>query len=124
MKYTDCTIDNLEDAKFYNGCGHPLELTRPSCNKLNPPDSIFCNGYGQQIVLVSKTNSKDLSFVEILDKIQIYLPKGLAGKILYLAKAWGELELSGPFLEVICHIRDNLEEKVKEQTRNFKCNKG
>ena len=86
MKYPDCTIDNPEDARFYNGCDHPPELICPSCNQLNSPNSTFCIGLGQSVMSVSKTTSKELSSDEITDNIQ-GCPQRAAEKILYPAQA-------------------------------------
>jgi len=46
------------------------------------PEDKFCGGCGKNLTVPSESKQKDLSFDEKLDKIQRYLPKGLAEKIL------------------------------------------
>ena len=82
MKCPKCQRENPEDAIFCNGCGYKLEFACPECGKMNPPDSRFCNKCGQNLTLPPEPTLTDFSFDEKLEKIQRYLPKGLAEKIL------------------------------------------
>ena len=82
MNCPKCQSANTEDAIFCNKCGNKLEIVCPECRKANPPGSYFCNKCGCNLPLSSEPSPKELSFDEKLDKIQRYLPKGLAEKIL------------------------------------------
>ncbi len=82
MKCLECQFENPEGVKFCGACGTKLERICPECNSSNPPEFKFCGECGQELKLSSEPGLKDLSFDEKLDKIQRYLPKGLAEKIL------------------------------------------
>jgi len=83
MRCPNCQHKNPDDAKFCNECANKLELVCPECGKVNPPGSKFCNECARNLTIPSpEPPPKNLSFEERLDKIQRYLPKGLAEKIL------------------------------------------
>ncbi|MBW1768606.1 MAG: AAA family ATPase, partial [Deltaproteobacteria bacterium] len=83
MKCPKCQHENPDDAIFCNKCGNKLELACSKCGKTNPPGSKFCNKCGENLSLPAKEiPHKDLSIDEKLEKIQKYLPKGIAEKIL------------------------------------------
>ena len=82
MKCPKCHADNPEDSKFCLECGERMELKCPQCGKVNPSGSKFCNECGHNLALPSEPAPKDLSLDEKLEKIQKYLPKGIAEKIL------------------------------------------
>ena len=82
MQCPKCQFENVDGAKFCNECGCKLEISCPECSKINPPGSKFCNECGQNLTSPQEPIEKELSFDEKIDKIQRYLPKGLAEKIL------------------------------------------
>jgi class 3 adenylate cyclase/tetratricopeptide (TPR) repeat protein len=82
MKCPKCQFENSEEMQFCGKCGAKLERICPKCNFPNPPQFIFCGKCGYNLSLPFKPSPKELSFDEKLDKIQRYLPKGLAEKIL------------------------------------------
>jgi len=82
MKCPKCQHENPDDAKFCNECANKLEFLCPECGKANPPGSKFCNECAYILKLPSEPTPKALSSEEKLKKIQKYLPKGIAEKIL------------------------------------------
>jgi len=82
MKCPKCQFENPKEMKFCGGCGKKLEQFCPSCNFSNPPHFSFCGNCGQDINKPSVKAVKDLSVDEQIQKIQRYLPKGIAEKIL------------------------------------------
>jgi len=82
MKCPKCQTANPEDKKFCHDCGAKLSLTCPQCNSEIIPGSKFCGDCGHNLTISSKLTRKELSFDEKLEKIQKYLPKGIAEKIL------------------------------------------
>jgi len=84
MKCPKCQFENREEAIFCRKCGSSLELKIicPKCSSSNPVDSSFCEKCGHNLSLSVKPPPKELSSEEKIDKIQRYLPKGLAEKIL------------------------------------------
>ena len=82
MKCPKCEFESREDAKFCKECGNKLELPCPQCGNTYTPGTKFCDECGHNLSASSKQSPKDLSFDKKIDKIQRYLPKGLAEKIL------------------------------------------
>jgi class 3 adenylate cyclase len=82
MKCPKCQFDNREGAAFCLECGEKLELKCPQCGKALPPLAKFCDGCGHNLTLPLEPASKALSPEEKIRKIQKYLPKGIAEKIL------------------------------------------
>jgi hypothetical protein len=86
MKCPNCQFENRESAKFCVECGEKIEKTCPECGFSNSPSFKFCAECGQNLTLLVtpslKPPPKDLSFDEKIAKIQRFLPKGLAEKIL------------------------------------------
>jgi class 3 adenylate cyclase/tetratricopeptide (TPR) repeat protein len=82
MKCPKCRYENPEDIKFCGECGARLDRICPSCNSPNPPQFKFCGECGHKFVVPAETLPKDLSVDEKIEKIQKYLPRGLAEKIL------------------------------------------
>jgi len=82
MECPDCQFDNEADAKFCNKCGIKFEIICSECGKANRLESQFCKECGHDITLPSEPAPKELSLEEKIDKIQKYIPKGLAEKIL------------------------------------------
>jgi len=82
MKCPKCQHENSDNSKFCVECGYKLEALCPKCGYSNSPRFKFCAECGQKLNLPSSQQPKDLSFDEKIDKIQRYLPKGLAEKIL------------------------------------------
>jgi class 3 adenylate cyclase/tetratricopeptide (TPR) repeat protein len=82
MQCPKCQFENPEGMKFCGGCGKKLEQHCPGCNFSNPPQFAFCGNCGHDLNIPSPKITKDLSFDEKIKKIQRYLPKGLAEKIL------------------------------------------
>jgi predicted amidophosphoribosyltransferase len=82
MQCPQCQFENLEGIKFCGECGAKLERLCPICNSSSPPNFKFCGECGHKFEIPVETYIKALSFDEKLYKIQRYLPKGLAEKIL------------------------------------------
>jgi len=83
MKCPKCQFDNPEGAKFCNECAAKLELVCPQCGQVNPPGSKFCNECASNLSAPSKPTPKPSpSYDEKIAKVQHYLPKDLAEKIL------------------------------------------
>ncbi len=83
MKCLACGHENLDGAKFCNECAAKLELACPQCGKVNPPGIKFCNECALNLSSAPKTTPKPTPFYdEKIAKIQHYLPKELADKIL------------------------------------------
>ena len=82
MQCPKCEFENPEGAKFCVECGNKIEIICPKCSSVNSPSFKFCSECGQKLSIPSEALSKDLSLDEKLAKIQQYLPKGLADKIL------------------------------------------
>ena len=82
MKCPECGFDNIDRAKFCNECGGRLEISCPKCGTRNPLSSKFCFECGSKLDVQTEISPRELSFDEKLAKIQKYLPKGLAEKIL------------------------------------------
>ena len=82
MQCPKCRFENPESAKFCVECGNKIEIICPKCSSVNSPSFKFCSECGQKLCIPSEAPPKDLSFNEKLTKIQKYLPKGLAEKIL------------------------------------------
>jgi len=82
MKCAKCQAENREGAKFCNECGYSFEIECSKCNASNRPGSKFCDECGYTLSFPSEPAPKELSPEEKIDKIQKYLPKGLAEKIL------------------------------------------
>jgi len=82
MKCSECQSDNPKNAKFCVECGNKIEIICPSCGSVNSPSFKFCSECGQKLCIPSEAPPQDLSFDEKLTKIQKYMPKGLAEKIL------------------------------------------
>jgi len=82
MKCPKCQSENPDGQKFCGECGSKLEMVCAGCGVSNPNHYKFCGECGHNLSLPSETPLKELSFDEKIDKIQRYLPKGLAEKIL------------------------------------------
>jgi len=79
----NCLFENPSGLKFCGKCGAELTLACPSCGTINPSRFKFCGECGQRLISPGPgTSPRELSFSEKLDKIQRYLPYGLAEKIL------------------------------------------
>ncbi len=82
MECPECRHLNPENSKFCNECGSKLVTLCPDCGKRNPPRSELCSECGSHFALPHSSAPRDLTFEEKLEKIQRYLPEGLAEKIL------------------------------------------
>ena len=82
MKCSKCRFVNPEGMKFCVECGDKLEIICPNCGFVNFSAFKFCGECGQNLTLPIEPVLKDLSPDEKLEKIQKYLPKGIAEKIL------------------------------------------
>ena len=82
MKCAKCQFENPEELIFCGKCGARLEMICPKCNFSNPSDFAFCGKCGNNLTLPETPTPKELSFDEKFAKIQRYLPKDLAQKIL------------------------------------------
>ncbi len=82
MQCPKCQFENPSGANFCVECGNKIEIICPKCSTANSPSFKFCSECGQKLCIPSEAPPKDLSLDEKLTKIQKYLPKGLAEKIL------------------------------------------
>jgi len=82
MKCPKCQSENRRSVKFCEDCGASMEVQCPSCNALLQMGIKYCGECGHDITLPSEPAPKELSLEEKIDKIQKYIPKGLAEKIL------------------------------------------
>ena len=82
MKCLKCQFDNPEDSAFCGDCGSSLDMSCPNCGSTPPPGFKFCNKCGHDLRKPSEELPIDLSFDQKIEKIQKYLPQGLAEKIL------------------------------------------
>ncbi|MBW1768948.1 MAG: zinc-ribbon domain-containing protein, partial [Deltaproteobacteria bacterium] len=82
MKCLKCQFDNRNGVKFCEKCGVKMELVCPNCGAKIPLDRQFCGECGHNLTLPSEPPPKALSQEEKVEKIQKYLPKGIAEKIL------------------------------------------
>jgi class 3 adenylate cyclase/tetratricopeptide (TPR) repeat protein len=82
MKCPKCQTENPEARKFCRECGEKLLLVCPECNAENLPGDKFCGECGHKLDIPPKEATKPLSQEEKIEKIQKYLPKGIAEKIL------------------------------------------
>ncbi len=82
MQCPKCQFENREGVKFCEECGAEFGLECPVCKANIPLRRKFCGECGHKIDVPVETPPKDLSFDEMLIKIQKYLPKGLTEKIL------------------------------------------
>ncbi|PQP35191.1 hypothetical protein C6A37_03840 [Desulfobacteraceae bacterium SEEP-SAG9] len=82
MKCQKCQADNKSEAKFCRKCGEKFSQICPDCGAENLPEDNFCDQCGHNLTLLSEPTPKALSPEEKVEKIQKYLPKGIAEKIL------------------------------------------
>src|SRR4030042_791748 len=83
MQCSKCRFDNPEGAKFCNECAAKLELACPQCGQVNPPGSKFCNECASNLTAPPEPIPKPSpSFDERIARVQHYLPRELAEKIL------------------------------------------
>jgi len=82
MKCPSCQTGNPEKAKFCIQCGNKLEIICPKCCTGNSPSFKFCMECGHGLSFPAEPSSKELSFDEKIERIQKYLPGGLAERIL------------------------------------------
>jgi len=82
MKCPKCQTDNPEEADFCIECGNPIEFFCPKCGAKATYKGKFCMKCGHNLTIPSEPTPKTLSPEEKIDKIQKYLPKGIAEKIL------------------------------------------
>ena len=82
MKCPKCQFENPEGIKFCVECGSKLEIPCPKCGFKNAPSFKFCGECGQKLGAPPKEIPKVLTPDEKIEKIQKYLPKGIAEKIL------------------------------------------
>ena len=82
MQCPKCQFVNPEGSSFCGDCGFPFEISCPNCQLKLPQSFKFCNNCGYALQKKSKEPPAELSFDQKIEKIQKYLPKGLAEKIL------------------------------------------
>ena len=85
MKCSKCNSHISDDAKFCGKCGNKLEKICSECHRPNPASNRFCEECGIRFSTdkaPSKSILTSISDDENLAKIQKYLPKGIAEKIL------------------------------------------
>jgi len=85
MKCSKCDFENSAEAMFCGKCGSKIESLCPECKSPNPANHYFCNKCGQTLTAGQQSPEpipETLSDDDKLTKIQKYLPKGIAEKIL------------------------------------------
>jgi hypothetical protein len=82
MKCPVCHSENPDQRKFCRECGSSLLVVCPRCKSENLPSDKFCGACGHELANSAKPLREKLSFDEKLEKIQKYLPRGLAEKVL------------------------------------------
>ena len=85
MKCSKCGFENSAEAIFCGKCGGKLEHLCPECNSPNPANHCFCDKCGQTLTAgqhPSQPIPETISEDDKLLKIQKYLPRGIAEKIL------------------------------------------
>jgi class 3 adenylate cyclase/tetratricopeptide (TPR) repeat protein len=82
MKCPKCGFDNRDGAKFCGKCRAKFSLICSQCDFENSPENIYCDECGHDLRKPEEAPLKDLSLDEKVEKIQKYLPKGIAEKIL------------------------------------------
>jgi hypothetical protein len=83
MKCQNCNSENRDVRKFCAECGAKLVLTCPKCGFENLPTEKFCGGSRAPLTATAHPTPKPTSsFDEKIARVQHYLPKELAGKIL------------------------------------------
>ena len=80
MKCPKCQTDNPEDKKFCRECGADLVHLCPQCGAEVLPSDKFCGDCRLDLRKPKEPSLKALSLDEKLEKIQRYLPKGIAEK--------------------------------------------
>jgi len=83
MKCPKCQTENPQTRKFCYECGEKLVVVCSQCGCENLPRDKFCGECGHNLTLsVEKPPIRELTVDEKFGKIQKYLPKGIAEKIL------------------------------------------
>ena len=82
MKCPKCDFENPAEAKFCVECGNKFEMPCSACGFGNLPSFKFCSECGEKLTKLIEPTPEALSFDDKLEKIQKYLPKGVAEKIL------------------------------------------
>ena len=78
MKCPECQTENPDSRKFCRECGEKLLLICPKCKTENLPGDKFCGECGHNLTIPSDPAPKALTPEEKIEKIQKYLPKGIA----------------------------------------------
>ncbi len=82
MHCPNCGIENPDTNQFCRECGTEFSRSCSQCGAEILLSDKLCGKCGNKLTPPSEPIQKDLSFEEKLEKIQRYLPKGLADKIL------------------------------------------
>lgn len=82
MKCPKCQHENPDNKKFCRECGEKFLLRCPKCQAEILATDKFCGECGHTLHLPSEPFPKNIPIDEKFEKIQKYLPKGLAEKIL------------------------------------------
>jgi hypothetical protein len=53
MQCSHCGRETVDQASFCNYCGERVAVACPSCERLNPPDSVYCHGCGRNLTEVA-----------------------------------------------------------------------
>ncbi len=73
---SDCSFENLLDAKFCQQCGYQFVIICPKCSETIDPDARFCKNCGAEIE-IAKNHQKEAS----LQELRQTAPKGLQEKV-------------------------------------------
>jgi Double zinc ribbon len=63
----DCSIQNLKNAQYCNGCGSQLLQMCSNCKRLNPTGSSFCNKCGSQLGISYNVTLSDEKHSEVVE---------------------------------------------------------
>jgi hypothetical protein len=116
MQCPECRFDNPAGINFCGQCGIKLINFCPGCHNSNPAQFRFCGNCGRDLGIPSAAGLIDISFEDKIKKIQRYMPKGLAEKVLLqkeriegerrqITVMFCDMEGFTQFSEELCHRR-------------------
>jgi predicted amidophosphoribosyltransferase len=82
MQCPKCQTLNPEGKKFCRQCGAKLSLSCPRCTAEILPGDNFCGACGLNLTHHFEPDPRGLSFDEMIQRMQRYLPRGLTERVL------------------------------------------
>jgi len=82
MQCPKCLNNIQSDSRFCFACGTNLEQRCPDCALVYPGNAKFCSQCGGKLLLSDELSRRELSFNAKFERLQRYLPEGLAQKII------------------------------------------